>query len=182
MCKLCVKECYNHEISQINSEPLAAPVRSNDKNIIDRLLKRIEQLEKDNSELKQKLEFYENKEKGVIFSEATEKETESYEKIALSQSTYRNDNLLNLDYVLEFKDRYKVNVKGIIDTEASKCHVSPYLFPSEYIESVLYKAEDKDVFDEITILENKLIDCAITFSKIKYPLSFVWVKSALGKK
>ena len=64
-------------------------------------------------------------------------EIKSYEEIALSQNTYRNNNLLNLDCILEFKDGYKVNVKGIIDTEASKYYLSPYMILSKYIESTL---------------------------------------------
>ena len=83
MCKLCVKECYNHEISQINSEPLTALVQSNDKKIIDQLLKGIEQLENENIELKEKLDFYENKRKGVVITKATKEEIESHEEIAL---------------------------------------------------------------------------------------------------
>ena len=39
-----------------------------------------------------------------------------------------------IDY---FKDRYKVNVESIIETGASKCYVSPYLIPSNYMESAL---------------------------------------------
>ena len=54
----------------MNSESLATPVQSNDKRIIDQLLQRIEQLEKENIELKQKLDFYKNKE-GVLITEAT---------------------------------------------------------------------------------------------------------------
>ena len=53
--------------------------------------------------------------------------------------------------------------------------------PFKYIESALYKAEVKDVFGKITILENKLIGCTITFNNIKYTISFDWVKPASGK-
>ena len=38
-CKLCVEECYDHNISQMNNEPLADPSQSNDRKIIDQLLK-----------------------------------------------------------------------------------------------------------------------------------------------
>ena len=79
-CKLCVKECYNHEISQINSELLATPIQSNDKKIINQLLKRIEHLGKENSDLKEKLDFYKSKGKSVVITEA--EEIESYEEIA----------------------------------------------------------------------------------------------------
>ena len=117
-----------------------------------------------------------------MISEVTEEEIESYEEIALSQNTYRNNNLLNLYCILEFKDGYKVNVKGIIDTEASKCYISQYLISSKYIESATYKAKVKDGFGKITILENKLIDCTIICNNIKYPLFFIWVKQALERK
>ena len=60
LCKFCVKECYNYEINQMNSEPLTAPTQSNNKMIIDHLLKKIEQLKEENTELKHKLNFYEN--------------------------------------------------------------------------------------------------------------------------
>ena len=39
LCKLCAEEYYNHKISQMNNEPLAAPSQSNDRKIIDQLLK-----------------------------------------------------------------------------------------------------------------------------------------------
>ena len=117
-----------------------------------------------------------------MITEATKIEIESYEEIALSQNTYRNNNLLNLNCILEFGDGYIVNVKGIIDTGASKCYISPYLIPSKCIESALYKTEVKDVFGKITTLENKLIDCIITFNNIKYPLPFDWVKPVSRKK
>lgn len=52
-------------------------------------------------------------------------------------------------------------MKGIIDTGASKCYISLYLIPSRYIESTLYKAEVKDTFGKITILEKKLIDFTV---------------------
>ena len=117
-----------------------------------------------------------------MISEVTEEEIESYEEIALSQNTYRNNNLLNIDCIFEFKDGYKVNVKGNIDTGVSKCYISPYLIPSKCIESALYKTEVKDVFGKITTLENKVIDCKITYNNIKYLLPFIWVRPALGKK
>ena len=86
----------------MNNEPLATSLQSNDKNIIDQLLKRIEQLDKENTELKKKLDFYENKGKRFVITEAIKKEIESYEEIILSQNTYSNNNILNSNCILEF--------------------------------------------------------------------------------
>ena len=57
-----------------------------------------------------------------------------------------------LNCIVDFKDRYKVNVESIIETGASKCYISPDLIPSNYMESALYKVEVKDDFSKITIL------------------------------
>ena len=100
--------------------------------------------------------------------EATEEEIKNYKETALSKNTYWNNNLLSLDSILEFKDGYKVNVKSIIDIWTSKCYISPPLIALKYIESDLYKAEVKDTFDKITILENKLINCTIIFDNMEY--------------
>lgn len=96
----------------------------------------------ENTELKEKLAFYETKGKWVVITEATEEDIESYDEIiendeetALSQNTNWDNNLLNLDCILELKDGYKVHVKGIINTMASKCYTFPNLIPSKYIES-----------------------------------------------
>ena len=117
-----------------------------------------------------------------MITEATEEEIKRHEEITLSQNTYRNNNLLNLNYILEFEDKCIINVEGIIDTRASKYYITPDLIPSKYIESALYKAEVKDAFGKITTLENKVIDCKITYNNIKYLLPFIWVRPALGKK
>ena len=79
-CKLCVKEYYNHEISQINSELLATPIQSNDEKIINQLLKSIEHLGKENSELKEKLDFYESKGKVLLLQKQQKKKLKIMKK------------------------------------------------------------------------------------------------------
>lgn len=48
LCKLYAKECYNHIFSQMNIEAVVTQVQLNNRRIIDQLLKRIEQLEREN--------------------------------------------------------------------------------------------------------------------------------------
>ena len=46
----------------------------------------------------------------------------------------------------------------------------------------LYQAEVKNVFGNVTILENKLVDCTATFTNLKFQVHSVWVKPTLGNK
>ena len=101
----------------MNVESQIDQTRTNYRKIIDHLLKRIEQLEKENRQLTEKLEFHENKGKAIIITEEidiknliAEDEIQSYEEVVLAQNTYRSNHLLNLDCTIKFKDGYKVNL------------------------------------------------------------------------
>ena len=64
----------------------------------------------------------------------------------ISSMGFGNNNLHNVDFIIEFRDEYKLPVSGIIDTRGQQNYISEEVVPKKHTEKALQESLVRDAF------------------------------------
>lgn len=208
LCRTCSRIKFNYIIKEDPNDVKIEVATSNKEHlgdqVIDQLLKRIKDLElnnsialdklkqqnkdleKENARLKLELELAslrrEKEQEIELEQEANEinelEEEEEIEELNLIKNI--KNNLLNLEIELIFEDNNSMKFVTLIDTGATRCLLLTDRIPNKYLEDPPYIGEVTGITGSPIELKKKLTKCHIKLKYNKYIMPLTWVTKPLN--